>query len=651
MKNKKTIYKFAALSICLALASCSSEIGEATSETGTGTAEEQQYQGMECIVSPKEIINYDEIGTRSTLTPNASNGLSFAFQAGDQLTVYPASEETKAEYTLSYMMSSDQRHASFDGGGFKLKQGERYYGFITIENNLPEGSRMSGKRNIMLTYAGQRQEMNGSYYLTSPYVSLPHISKYNYLAASGLCTVEDQVGFRFQYLGSTLRVTLSGLPAGRRFKELVVYDSENTFRQPVRILNLTNSQPGSTDYVPYFDTPDMQSEEYKSAPRFSVALGPDTNNNNDTSDDEGLTVQDEGDSKGSITAFIEVPPFDFTGKQLILSLTPADGGTVWYKSITGRPVGTGKYILINQTAEEAKSFKVNIKVNHDWQHGKLSQILTRTTGDPGVKEEIEVPQYLYYIFCVNGNIKQVGGNNVNEIEGIAESQWDKGNTISTYKEQLTFSVEQSEVSLPKHLYVIASNTDLTTTGAEGYDIFDGIRTSTHTESEVQSLVYKILGTEQDVTQVFLKNLYSTPWTETNFVGDLTDPVQDVILYHTAAKFDLQWNGTEMSELSDNVGVQGVQDTGLSLFKPTQNGASPSFTGTANYSVQTPITKGTRYQGRTVYYLPQMQPSACRYNIYIGGNGTANETITFTPNVDGGFTSWLRGQVVGETPEP
>ena len=169
-----------------------------------------------------------------------------------------------------------------------------------------------------------------------------------------------------------------------------------------------------------------------------------------------------------------------------------------------------------------------------------------------------------------------------------------------------------------HLYVVASQTALT---------LSELAAGTSEETVVQALTYNLPSTG---VQTFMRDLYSTPWDATNFVGNITDPMQDVTLYHVAAKVDLKWNSTSAIE---NVSVNNVKNSGLYIFKPTENANEP---GTYNASQTMDIDQ--QYNGRYVFYLPQFTNN-CTFNVTLGGN--PEEYITFTPATTGGFTSWLR----------
>lgn len=622
---------YLALSLLL-FASCAHD-NDADSEGNSNS----DYKGVTAVVSPKEF----DVVSRSALYFDMAYGMQFKWNTGDELTILPSeSNNTRAIYTLRNGEGTPNAH--FKGEGFTLSKGVRYFAFSKKERELPGKISIPDKANITVDYSGQRQLVNG----TSE-AATAHLGAYDFLASTGVCSkdVEDQVFFAFQHLGLTMFITMTGLPVDAKYKKLEIYDSKNVYRKPVRTINLGLGLDAETGaYSPAFNAEDVQSEEYKQSPRFSLLLGPDKNGNNDNSDDEGLTVG----SDGKLELFIELPPVDMTDNTFIFTLVPADNTTKPYfmkceEAKYKKAYKAGKSYMMTGTANEVTTYEVSLKVNHDWQ---LGNAVSRATGDPGNEDEFAKPKYIYYVFCVDGKVKQVNGKLFNRVpaiptsgsdtQTIPETDWSTSTdkVFDTYKDNFTFSVEDTEKDKTKNVYFVASMEEL-----------DGVFNSTNiksttTEADIQALLYNIPAKDtehsetdadyQTRSQSFLKNLYSTPWeSQSTFVGALKDPYQDVILYHVAAKVDLKWNSTAM--LSGNVSVNNVKSSNLSLFKPTANPA----TGTANYTVTNAIDEETMFNGRQVFYLPQFNT----YNVTVGNKPA--EDVTFSPATTNGWTSWLR----------
>lgn len=617
----------------LLLAACASDNDASSTDNGG----KNDYEGVTASVAPMEF----ETPSRSSLS-FGSSGMEFKWDSNDELTILSdVDNSSRSLYTLRQLVAN--LTARFDGGGFKLVPSARYYAFSKTERtnnnvNIPD------KANITVDYSGQRQVKSGT-----GVDQTKHLGDYDFMAATATCSpdVEDQAHFDFQHLGFTMYVKMLGLPEGKKYKRLEIYDSKNEYRKPVRSIDLSKGLNATTGtYTPAFNAEDVQSEAYKTAPRFSLLLG--------ENDGEGITVGNEG----RLDLFVELPPADMSDNTFVLSLVPADNETnpaPYYMKcedqIYKRQYQAGRAYMLTGTAQPVDRFNVRLRINHDWQLGNAVPV-SRATGDPGIEDKFEKPKYLYYVFCVGGNVKEVNGAYFNKIETPNEA-WNTSDdkvfdTYQKYNETaqkyedavLEFSVLDTEKSLDKNVYFVASMEKLD-------DVFNTSNiTSSTTEADIQALLYSIPAKTSDEidaayqtrSQSFLKNLYSTPWeSQSTFIGALKDPYQDVILYHVAAKVDLKWNSSAM--LSGNVSVNNVMSTKLSLFKPTNNSSAES----ANYTVTNAIDEETMFNGRQVFYLPQFNT----YNVTVGGKMVESvftpntENVTFAPATTNGWTSWLR----------
>lgn len=595
------------------LASCAGS--ESAGEGGEG---KDQPEGLSCTAAPIENVTD---GSRSQLTLGSA-GMDFSWENGDKLTVfYAESDQTAGTYTLEEnSIRENGTFARFTNDAFGLVDGKRYYAISTTEGSgAPSGVSIPSKSNIKLTYAGQIQNGNGT---------TTHLGKYDYMAASGVASAGNHADFDFKHLGLTLRVIMDHLPTTAKFTRMEMYDTEDSYRQPLRDFDLTSGMQQDGTYTPALTAVDVNATDYKTSSRFSLTL---------QNGGEGITPRS---SDGRLDMFIEVPPADLTNKTLVFMVygKQGDNDVSYYITKPGRDLVAGKAYQMMDNAQSATSYNVTIKVNHAWQLG--STLDSRATGDPGVEEKFDYPKNLYYILCVNGLVRKAKSEDTNyytEIENIPTSGWTRSanNTISTYNVQQHFSFTSDEMSQSRNLYVVASNDDLSS-------IFSSaISSSTTTETLVQNLVYSINTTD---AQAFMKNLYSTPWKSGDaFVGNLgSDYFKDIILYHVAAKVDLKWNSD--ASVIDNtyktVNVNNVQSTNLSLFQPaTVNGTSTfvSASGDPTYTVTSTIEPDRMFNGRQVFYLPQ--PANATYNVTVGKNAATN--ITFTPVTTNGFTSWLR----------
>lgn len=601
------ILLFAMLLSMSVFTSCSSDLADGSSNGNGGPT------GLFCSADSKV---FDEDGSRSSLTLKGGN-MAFAWDGGDIVTAFAdESNTTKCEYTLT--SGSGSTLAEFTGLGFDLSVGKRYYALSKAEStvNTGCGTSIPDKRNITLSYEGQRQTGNAS---------SAHLGKYDYMVASAICTEKDNAHFSFKHLGFTMRLVIDGDATfkSKTFNKLEIYDGENTFLKPRRPFSFPSTGELSVDdsYSPAWPNPAIGRDDA----RFSMELD---NIQPSTTTHDGTT-----NTARKLILYMELPPVDLSGKIIGFVLTAIDDSK-YFCTAPGKNMMMEKAYQYNLTATQTTDYTVTIKVNQDWQHGNTKE-LSRATGDPGLEDKFQKPKYLYIYYCHDGKVKEKVVK-----ENIPESDWDKKDNILTYAHSQTFQ-NTGAVENPR-VYVFASMQPVNI-GVAVHDL----------ETKIQDAKYSIYNpTDQIASQAFLKDLYSTPWTDAaTFEGNLSDPYKDIFLYHTAAKVDLKWNSeTEMtvydSEADDAananayIKVTEVQKENLSLFKPTTNN------GTGDYTVTTPITYGTFINGRQVYYLPQFTSSNCNYKVTIGAK---TGSVSFTPTTTGGYTSWLRALITQTAP--
>lgn len=583
-----------------------------------------------------EAKSKDFMETRSSLTLG-SRGMDFKWTAEDELTVFAKGDD---QSTNLYKLKSGTgtTSATFSADYFSLKKDVRYYALSMSEHNACDGTKIPDQRNITLSYAGQIQKGNAS---------TAHLGQYDYMVASTICDADNNAHFSFTHLGLTLRLVMntesSDAEAFRNteFTEIEIYDSEDSFRQPQRFYSF---EAGTSADNSKFSVV-WPEQTITSAERFKLNLQNATDNTKGIKPTED-TNDGSGSSNNKLIAYIELPPNDFTGKMIGFIVRGKNGTSdvTYYGSSQGFSMLNDKAYQINLTLKQTTDYTVILKVNHQWQNGYTedNSAKTRATGDPGYDDKVYLPTNLYYVFCVGGNVRKVNNADYNCIKNIPVADWTTtaDEVLSTYKTKLTLQTTDEDKGKSKHLYVVASTKDLE----------DGCfkNNTLNTEEEVRALVFDIDGasascTALDETQTFLRDIYSTPWdTEATFSGNLKNPIQDVILYHTAAKVDLKWNSTNaLPTTGDNntVKVKNVKDTNLFLFKPTENTYD---SGSYTYTVSAPITIGTQWNGRQVFYLPQFANPNCSYDVTIGSNPhTGANEVKFSPSTANGFTSWLR----------
>lgn len=634
-------YKMKLLSVFVSFSSLLALFVSCANEDATSNGKENEHPSLTCEARSKTFAN--EAVTRSALDYNASSGMSFRWTQGDWLSIF-AQDNDYSVQNFSIKGEGGGTKAEFVSTDFDLTAGKRYFAISKSEQQTEhENFIISSQNNITLDYSGQVQKGNGS---------TAHLGKYDYMVASTICESKNAGHFSFTHLGATLRLMLY-VPTskvteftGCTFTELEIYDSENKFVQPARNFAFSAGttaegyQPSWPDQV--FTSKDRFKLTLKNAAG-TAGLQPSTSEN--FLDGSGPNTY------GDVVTYIEVPPYDFTGKTIGVMLKGKDSSdkdVVYSGTAAGFNVSADHAYRINFKMTQSPEFLVQLKVNRDWQLGATTRA---TTGDPGNEDKFEKPTYIHYIYCHDGKVVSPNETGtavyVNTISNIAPEMW----TVSTdgiicayndlirlYKHPCSKTSEPGHVCT-YHLYAIASTSDLTEHLNLGGDPLQQINENT-TENQIKALTYNIISGTQEQSQTFLKNLSTTAWdvADTKFLGALTDPMQDIILYHTAAKVDLQWNSTVA--ITGDVKVNNVMSTKLSLFKPTDNSSAE----TATYTVTSTLENDRYYNGRQVFYLPQFTS----YNAWIGSEVVEStpqaiheEDVRFTPAITNGFTSWLR----------
>ena len=624
-----------ALACCAALlTSCSSEDGFG-SNNGNGNGDATNSLIVEA--TPKTMHGFTTSRSKLSFT---SEGMAFTWTGDDKLTVW---ESTNSSEKMTYNLTSGagEPRAKFQATSFNLLK-DHFYISLSKEGDVTHAT-INSPSNITLNYAGQVQTGNANY---------NHLGNYDYMVAGALCLQDNLTSFQYDHLGVTLRLWMWPENSSdyedfkaTEFTDLEIYDSENGYRKPQRYFSFDAGLSGGT-YRPIWPEQNIQASD----PRFTMKLESSINSGHgikptEKFDDE--SYNNDTDPSGNLLLYIEVPPVDLRGKTLgfIIKGKKGEENKTYYATVAGENILAGNAYQYNLKLKKPTEYKVTLKINHMWQHGDPELTPTsKATGDPGYDKEYGLPAHVYYIFCVDNKVRAVKHQGEGTEKAVnhfntSTTDWttDKSapeRIISTLSNDylLTLSVPETEAGVPKRLYVIASKEAIPDSK------FSGIANGDD-ESEVQALTYDLDGTYGVFgdKQIFMRDLYSTPWqSNVTFVGNLTDPEQDVFLYHTAAKVDLKWNSTEaMTPSTHNISVTGVKSTGLSMFQPTTN------SGFGSYSESTTITPGTMYNGRQVYYLPQFSNN--QYNVTIGEKNYSNYQFNEV-STDGGFTSWYRALI-------
>lgn len=624
------------------------------------------------------------VGPESRSSLSLGNGnMVFKWEPGDAITVF-AKENKNAVQIYKLSEGAGGARATFSAQNFQMTKDQLYYAFSKAKGDA-SNVKITDYDDIIVDYNGQIQYGNAG---------TTHLGDYDFQAAAVLCDDASRAHFQFNSLGATLRLVITFDPAFisdpleiaalnlesdienpnlkmLRFTELELFDKKNEYRQTHRTFSFSAGTSTVDDKDTYTAT--WPSQNIQEMDRFKVLL------RSGGANDEGVTrFMPMGDGASNpnhkLVVYIEVPPHYFLYDTTNPNHNPlnillkgyyeklVDG--VWvkvpvsyvYEHKLNLTIGQGKAHQINFTPQKPENFEVTLNVNHNWQHGDVvdntSSAKSRATGDPGYDDKIHLPKYIHYIYCHDGKVVKSSHDGdakaFTTVTDIPNVDWstrkeDNGDFISTYigndgavdgvvtltkyNKSEPGHVDHGTSPCTYHLYVVASNVPLVLPESIK-DTDYGIKLGTP-EATIRDLLYSIGGTDK---QVFMRDLYSTPWDDDNFEGNLVDAVQDITMYHVAAMVDVKWN--TVNTAIANVSAKTVKDTGLYLFKPTENAY-----GTGSYTATNSVEADQSNLGRTVFYLPQFKAPNCQYNI--GFNSEAAIPVTFTPDVSKGYTSWLR----------
>lgn len=328
---------------------------------------------------------------------------------------------------------------------------------------------------------------------------------------------------------------------------------------------------------------------------------------------------------------------------------------------------------------------------------QLSDVQTRTTGDPGLKENLPAPQYLYvWVDMVDGtdahSIVYYNENN------IAKSSWAEKNDVQHRWEYVT-AVQLPDEVVPKdgttlQVYAIASQNDLSTAvtalntsiGIAG--LVSQVEYSDARLTTLKGATFDLSAWESTTAaahSLALGNLYSTPlalvgtgnvdaaaigiaddglvhhellhngtYTVVNDAsGTSLEGDHPTRLYHCAAKADYKWEVDE--SLIPGVTIRSLTLSGLPtqlrVFEPTHNpsGATTCPLLAASGAVNA-LTPGNQWIGREYAYVLQPPTTTSSadgqipYNVTFAGRTPAeknNVSSTTLPATNPVFTTWYR----------
>lgn len=620
MKKKNNLLSFFSCMALFSLFSCS------TNDDGVIQGDEPNVlytrvaEGMVDNVTEGEFDEEDEDNsetgihaTRSSFIWDADQKLYISKWQNDDVVAVFSTEKGVAAFQLTSGQNSST--AIFTGAGFDLTENKNYYSFShnSIVSDKSLGNATADINAIHMTYKGQTQNGNGN---------SDHLGAFDYQAAAGTAGSGNHVRFNYKHLGSVIRFILT-LPTESEesvtFTKLTLSDynattGEKKFYQPHQIVDLQSSDGLGDVYAPQLQSAELGQGETPDNTPFELTLK--------TGSDEGITIKKSGtDAERQLFLHMFIPSMALKGQQM-KAVLETTGVEKYYVTFGATNFVQGKYYTVTKTLIPSNTIDIRLKVNPDWQLGNTQ---TRAQGDPGYDKDVHAPKYLYPYIALDGVTEGSTFYAFEKIETVSTDWTQDKDGVYVFNKPLSYSYTGAPIA--GRVYAIASDYQLTLSASN--------------ESALKELSYSIPSGSDDNPQEYMRNLYSTPLVTSDtipFTGTVVGfntntPSADVTLYHVAAKVDVQWNSE--TALSRNVSVNDVKNTGLYYFKPTENALE-----SGSYTVSEPITPGTMYMGRQVFYLPQFADPT--YSITTGTDNTNN--IQFTPSTTNGWTSWLKANI-------
>ncbi len=284
-------------------------------------------------------------------------------------------------------------------------------------------------------------------------------------------------------------------------------------------------------------------------------------------------------------------------------------------------------------------------------------------GDPGTWEKFNQPKHLYLFVVLQGNLDGAA----NAVGIFQEYQplngsWVKtavnGDSVYKYAGNIQVSIPEGERTQGA-VYAATSFTALTLnntpTNERSYaswdDAINAIKAVTFTPADYNNLqdIYSSpynLKIDDDNNQHTPNNYYGT----VQDVASAQPNVDNLMLFHVAAKVDLLWNVADdvQSDIRlTEMTVNGLSRTGY-LFRPNENGVP---TNDATYTRAIPINIGNQWDGRAYFYaIPYSNGTNYPLTLDLKTDGQPDNKkevaldIPYTLSAENPYTHWMRGNI-------
>ena len=283
-------------------------------------------------------------------------------------------------------------------------------------------------------------------------------------------------------------------------------------------------------------------------------------------------------------------------------------------------------------------------------------------GDPGTWEKFNEPKHLYLFVVLQGNLD----GNTNAVGIFQEYQplngsWVKtainGDSVYKYAGNIQVTIPEGERTQGA-VYAATSFTpldlDQTPTNGGSYaswnDAIEAIKDITFTPTDYNNLqdIYSSpynLKIDDDNNQHTDDVYYGT----VQEVASAQPNVENLVLFHVAAKVDLLWNVVDDKQADirlTEMTVNGLSRTGY-LFRPNENGV-PHDT----YTHSIPINIGNQWDGRAYFYaIPYSNGTNYPLTLVLKAkaSGKTDKTgvaldIPYINSTESPYTHWMRGNI-------
>lgn len=316
--------------------------------------------------------------------------------------------------------------------------------------------------------------------------------------------------------------------------------------------------------------------------------------------------------------------------------------------------------MTNQEPESPVALPISILLPSEDAYANSRNASRRVIGDPGTTEHFSFPEHIYFFV-----LKYDGENwslwHKEHVEPT-ENEWiakrnpgyfqTAGDTIYQYNHSINLLLADQKFA--GHVFAIASSEELT---------FNTPFASITTAAEVRDLKFS---TSSSTIQQNLQNIYSTPYNyevSGAYYGSFSSITQkvphiDLMLYHVAAKVDIQWNVEDTVRIRSNPS-EAVRLTYMEArhlfngdaycFKPMENTVvSLPATGYDLTNIVTPTDEGLWWEGRSYFYtIPYTVTGNANYfplQMRLRTNGSADTyspTLNLRVDTSSPFVPWLR----------